>query len=188
MTPLKTLIASGLACAMLAGAAGASSVTLDPAAGPFEVNDTIVIEAVANTGTDEFRGFEGTLDFDDTVLSLDSVLINPVFTFAIPPASLTPNALFAASGLPGQEQSGETVLATFSFTALAEGTTSVFLNDTEIGTSINGQFASLFSGDLATAIAIGDQADNVVIPLPASVLFLMSGVGGLAMFGRRRRG
>jgi len=182
MTSINTIVAVCFAAALATTAASAATVSLEPTTpGPFEVGDTVTLEMATSSDFPQFFGYEGELSFDDGLLQLDSVDISATtFDFFI---NTDPNALGAAA-TQANEPSGETTLATFAFTALAAGTTEVSVDELTV---INAFAETLFSGQAGTQVTIDSGGGSTVIPLPASLLLLLTGVSGLPVLRRARR-
>lgn len=177
------ILATALSSLLFAGAGQAATVTLEAeGTGLFAKGDTIVITAATGANTPELFGFQGDLAFDASLLTLTDVTVNPLFTIPIVDADFSPPVTVAA-GTFTTIPAGANTLATFTFTAESDGAATVSFDNILINDPDN---QIIFSGDLQTDVVIGEMSDEVVIPLPASVLFFVTGIAGMTVIGRRR--
>jgi len=177
---------ASIAASLGAGAAHAVPVApapiLEPTAtGPFSIGDSVSVELSTVDGFPTFFGFEGDLSFDTALLSLIGITINPVLDFQVFDTT-EPQPIDVAGGvLFNSDPSGAQILATFEFEALAEGSAEVAFE----GIIINSDLESLFDGRLTSTLRVGEDTSS--IPLPASLLLLLTGVSGLPLMRRVAR-
>jgi hypothetical protein len=118
-----------------AQAAPNSTVYFDPATLPVNNNGTFSLDAKINPGTNQIAAVELHISFDQTKVRLNSISPSALFYDVLTPASIdnaTGNAsITLGTGSGTTYVTSLTTMATFSFTAIGNGTANVnFLNTT----------------------------------------------------------
>ena len=169
---------------LVAGVVFADTLSVVPSANPVNVGDTFTVD-VTDTGATDLAGFQFDLSWDPTILGFQNEVEGPLLptagtTFFIPGTldstggNLTFTADYVLGGGPGAQGNG--TLATITFEALAQGSTSLALGNIMLADS-NGSpldFQSM-DGSVTVNSPIGQ------VPESSSLLLLATGAFGLLM-------
>ena len=174
---------TGLALACSSAVANAASVSLETNPAPAQVGlgDKVEVSLVTSSDFDPFTAVNINLTYDADVLSYTGTTFSPVFDFLTNDQTGQPDDgsidAIVGSTLFGQG-SGEETLATMSFTAVAFGISNVGVTGTGSGlvTLVGGP--PHFQDTVSTSVE--------VVPLPAPVLLLGSGIAALGLLRRHR--
>ncbi|MDH3769050.1 MAG: VPLPA-CTERM sorting domain-containing protein [Gammaproteobacteria bacterium] len=192
---IKTIIGSLTLGMLFAAQANATSLTLT---GPDSVTigNSLVLEIIGNFGDEGLYAGGITLDFDESALSLTSIVLNPELNsqFSCPGFFTCPeNAVVLGStdvvapfeGLiaPG---AGDMLLATLIFDTNSPSTegTSTFIGMSDFSSFAGGWFAFDLS-DGSTPDLIGKSVTLNAIPLPAAAWLMIGGLATLMGFRRK---
>lgn len=188
---MRKLIVSGLVVLAL-GATGAraATVTLNPLdSSGIGVGEMFTVELVGtlfDAATESTVGGGTNVSFDPNILRFDSA------NFDKPPEDddpdwstgrtldVSPGSVDVLVGLVGGTVSGDFLIATLSFEALAVGLTPL---DLERSNFPAGPWLTEDGDEIAVTFVDG----SVFVPLPAAVWLFLTGIGALGVFGRRRR-
>lgn len=189
---MKNFFASALAAMFLGGAAQASTVGFDLTISGNTANPTISVTNTSTTaeivGMDMFIG-DTDLNFDFVVVAQAS---DPV----------------GATGFDTVNGAGQNDIMTFAFSNFDAGETFRYSVDIDFDTTTNipnyrfvldpgGYFDVTFSTGETLRLTFDDDfavnqtsysfsVTSAVVPLPASLPFLLAGLGGLALLRRRK--
>jgi len=184
---------------LVAGAAQASTIQVgfNPSAPTVAAGGLFSVDVVADIPTDaSIVGFGFNLVFDPDQVKLQDVAGGPLWDVLwdpdLFPAEYIPAFLAAGPNSPEFVTGNDVLLATLYFSCLGLGTSNLSINvDPEDFTQgfIGPSTAGLLDGqyrDWAVTPAEITQTE-AVIPEPATLLLLASGLGGLAAARKRRR-
>lgn len=185
------IAAAALAATAFLGAEQASAVSLEltqVTPDPIAVGDQVVLQLSTSSDFPSFFGFEVSLDYDASALQLDSIgLDTGDFPFnAIPAVPVGASGATTVSGIEGGSLfdtfSGATDLLLLSFTALGNGTSDVSVITSDNEFLADGNILA-FSGGVTTSVKVGNVG---AVPLPATALLLLGGLGALSVLRARR--
>ena len=196
---MRHILPAVAALGLLVSAATADAATVSferTSSDPIRVGDTVSFALKTGDDFPSFAGFQAQVNLDAAFLSLVDIDYSADLPFFPTPVGGRPEALGAdgrttitaigALNLGGV--SGDFTLATFDFTALAAGTTTFELQPFN-NRFITGSASPIFDGGFSRTVTI--VADDTVappaVPLPASALLLLGGMGGLAAMRRRQK-
>jgi len=154
-----TGLASFYSCSVFAASTGSVPMTLSPSSGSYTVGSTITVNVYENSGSTGINTFEADLTYNSSVLQLNTdssyTYINKSdFSFDAPEAS-TGNLICLGGGDMGGTVTGNVMLATIQFKAIAAGTASVSFLGQGNGCAAAG------TGTALLTVINGNQTENL---------------------------
>jgi hypothetical protein len=187
---------AGLAMLGMSASASAALVSFSPSSGTFGVGGSTSVDVVISGLGDLVAPSVGTYDFNvafnSSVLGLTGVTFGTGLDLSGLGGVRSTDASVAGTvnvfelSLDSEAdlndlQSGSFTLFTLFFEGLAPGTSALSLAVNALGDALGETLEADVSGGELTVTA------DTVVPLPAAVWLLLSGLGGLGILGRRRR-
>lgn len=183
---MKTALALALSTTLLAGAAHAATFTDLPGSGYFGGTVFVGAEAtITSFGTSLYFGGADSRPDSFCAISGSSCEADMeiAFNYAVD------NLSFSTGGFnPGDF----VAVSAFDAAEILLGTIDVF-SDTFVDFRAFGSISRLFFDDSSTGAGFGyagfsfEPASVSAVPLPAGGLLILSGLGGLAVFGRKKK-
>lgn len=192
---MQRILPAAAAVGLMLSAAVAQAATVSlvqTTTGPVKVGDVVSFDIVTDDDFPTFNGFGTTLTYEADVVRLAGVRVNSMLNSPVinPDPTATGPQTVSFGGFTLGSLSGGTILGSLGFTALATGTASFMLTAFDDDNFVqNAQSEVLFSGPLQGSITVvgDDTVAPPAVPLPASTLLLLGGMGGLAAMRRRQK-
>lgn len=182
MHVVQKLMAALVVAGVCSAASAAGKLVINPAASTVSPGDTFSLKVMGADFTDIVVGGGFNLNFDASILALDSVSINTALWEFVPGTGSIDNAAGTLSDVSFNtflnSPTGNFDAATLNFRAKAAGTSGLALSESSLFP---------FANTAVEVITVSYGAGQVTaVPEPTTVATLLFGLGLLTLLMRRR--
>jgi len=155
----------------------AASLELDPTTKSANTNDIIELNLNVDPGSEQITSVDAYIEYDETMLEFQSIANGDYFPTFFEDSSTTGKAYYGGMVNLGEFKTGEGTIATLSFKALKEGTTTVSIycdtskNDTSKINKNDFDATNIItcSENISSEITVGEGDEEVTsTPIPTS--------------------